>query len=130
MSWERITMDLKLKGKSVLVTGASKGIGQAIAEAFAAEGARVALTARSKNDLERLVATIQDRGGEAIAIAADVTNPTEVHALIEYVVAQFGTIHVLVNNAGGVQDGLPKFDDVSDADWLRTFERRRNRLDD
>jgi NADP-dependent 3-hydroxy acid dehydrogenase YdfG len=71
MSWERITMDLKLKGKSVLVTGASKGIGQAIAEAFAAEGARVALTARSKNELESLAATIHDRGGEAIAMAVD-----------------------------------------------------------
>ena len=115
-------MDLKLKGKSVLVTGASKGIGKAIAEAFAAEGARVALTARSKNELESLAAAIHDRGGEAIAKAADVTNPAEVHALIEYVIAQFGTVHVLVNNAGGVQDGFPKFDDVSDADWLKTFD--------
>jgi len=63
-------MDLKLKGKSVLVTGASKGIGKAIAEAFAEEGARVALTARSKSELESLAASIKSRGGEAIAIAA------------------------------------------------------------
>jgi|KBSSwiStaDraftv2_1062776.scaffolds.fasta_scaffold1102876_1 3-oxoacyl-[acyl-carrier protein] reductase len=53
-------MDLKLKRKAVLVSGASKGIGKTIAEAFPAEGARVALTARSKNELERLAATIQD----------------------------------------------------------------------
>jgi short-subunit dehydrogenase len=53
-------MDLKLKRKAVRVYGASKGIGKAIAEAFAAEGVWVALTARSKNELERLAATIQD----------------------------------------------------------------------
>ena len=71
-------MDLKLKGKSVLITGASKGIGKAIAEAFAAEGARVALTARSKNELDSLAAAIRARGGEALAMAADVTNAAEV----------------------------------------------------
>lgn len=121
-SVERRLMDLKLKGKSVLVTGASKGIGKAIAEAFAAEGARVALTARSKRELENLATTIQDRGGEAIAMTADVTKAAEINALIEYVVAQFGSIHVLVNNAGGVQDGFPKFEELSDDDWVRTFD--------
>ncbi len=115
-------MDLKLKGKSVLVTGASKGIGKAIAEAFANEGARVALTARSKSELESLADAIKNRGGEAIAIATDVTKESEVKRLVDQVVAQFGTIHVLVNNAGGVQDGFPKFEDLSDDDWFRTFD--------
>lgn len=115
-------MDLKLTGKSVLVTGASKGIGQSIAEAFAAEGARVALAARSTQDLERVAAAINSSGGEAIACPTDLTNPAEVQALVDQVSAHFGSIQVLVNNAGGVIDGFPKFDTLSDEDWFKTFD--------
>lgn len=115
-------MDLKLAGKSVLVTGASKGIGQAIAEAFAAEGARVALAARSASDLERVAATIKSNGGEAIACPTDLTRRDEVQALVDKTIACFGSLHVLVNNAGGVVDGFPKFETLSDEDWLKTFD--------
>ncbi|MGE0822747.1 MAG: SDR family NAD(P)-dependent oxidoreductase [Candidatus Binatia bacterium] len=115
-------MDLKLAGKSVLVTGASKGIGQAIAEAFAAEGARVALAARSAQDLERLAAAINKTGGEAIACPTDLTKPAEVQALVDSVISRFGSIHVLVNNAGGVVDGFPKFEELSDEEWFTTFD--------
>jgi NAD(P)-dependent dehydrogenase (short-subunit alcohol dehydrogenase family) len=115
-------MDLKLTKKSVLVTGASKGIGQAIAEAFAAEGARVALAARSAPDLERIAAAINDNGGEAIACPTDLTRPAEVQALVDKTIAAFGAIHVLVNNAGRVVDGFPKFEALSDEDWFKTFD--------
>ncbi len=115
-------MDLKLTKKSVLVTGASKGIGEAIAKAFAAEGARVALAARSTPALERVAAEINHNGGEALACPTDLTHPVEVQALVDKVIARFGSIHVLVNNAGGVVDGFPKFDTLSDDDWFKTFD--------
>ncbi len=115
-------MDLKLTKKSVLVTGASKGIGEAIAHAFAAEGARVTLAARSTHDLERVANAITNNGGDAIACPTDLTNPVAVQALVDTVIARFGAIHVLVNNAGGVVDGFPKFDALSDEDWFKTFD--------
>jgi 3-oxoacyl-[acyl-carrier protein] reductase len=115
-------MDLQLTKKTVLVTGASKGIGEAIAKAFATEGARVALAARSTPALERVAAEINNNGGEALACPTDLTNPIDVHALVDKVVARFGSIHVLVNNAGGVVDGFPKFDTLSDEDWFKTFD--------
>lgn len=115
-------MDLQLTNKTVLVTGASKGIGEAIAKAFATEGARVALAARSTPALERVAGEIINTGGEAVACPTDLTNPGDVHVLVDKVIARFGSIHVLVNNAGGVVDGFPKFDTLSDEDWFKTFD--------
>ncbi|HMB96692.1 MAG TPA: SDR family oxidoreductase [Tepidisphaeraceae bacterium] len=110
-------MNLNLKGKSVLVTGASKGIGKAIAEAFAAEGSRVALNARNADDLAKVVDKINHNGGEAIAVAADVTDAHDVELMVSEVVSRFGTIHVLVNNAGGVGQ-FARFEELTDEDWL------------
>jgi len=95
-------MNLGLKEKVVLVTGASKGIGKAIAAAFAAEGSRVVLTARNPQELEQAAGEIRQSGGEALALAADVTNASEVERLARQAVERLGTVHVLVNNAGGV----------------------------
>jgi 3-oxoacyl-[acyl-carrier protein] reductase len=115
-------MDLKLTQKSVLVTGASKGIGEAIAKAFAAEGARVVLAARSAQDLTRVATDLNNQGSEALACPTDLTNPAEVQALVDTAIARFGSIDVLVNNAGGVVDGFPKFETLSDEDWFKTFD--------
>jgi 3-oxoacyl-[acyl-carrier protein] reductase len=71
-------MNLGLKEKVVLVTGASKGIGKAIAAAFAAEGSSVVLNARNQQELEQAAQEIQQHGGHALALAADVTNASEV----------------------------------------------------
>lgn len=95
-----------LKGKVALVTGASRGIGRAIALRFAAEGATVVITARSLNTatvegtLSETARLIETAGGRAIALAADLENPAERDALVERAVAAAGGLDILVNNAG------------------------------
>jgi ribitol 2-dehydrogenase len=86
-----------LQGKSVLVTGASSGIGRAAARAFAREGMRVLLSARSRDKLEALAA---DLGGGAIVIAADLTVPAEVERLVTESIERLGGIDVFFANAG------------------------------
>jgi NAD(P)-dependent dehydrogenase (short-subunit alcohol dehydrogenase family) len=113
-------MDLELKGKVVLVTGASKGIGKAVAEAFAAEGSNVVLNARNQPELEQVAQEIQRRGGNALAIAADVMKADEIQHMVQQAIARFGTIHVLVNNAGGAA-AFASFEELSDEDWINVF---------
>ncbi len=89
-----------LAGKGAVVTGASSGLGVALAHGLAAAGARVAIAARRKDKLEAVAAAIADEGGEAVPIAADVTNPTDVERLVAESVGALGRVDVLVNNAG------------------------------
>ncbi|KKB38071.1 SDR family NAD(P)-dependent oxidoreductase [Bacillus thermotolerans] len=91
-------MDLKLKGKNVLITGGSKGIGKAIAKAFLAEGANVAIASRGIGALER---TKEELGGRVSIIQTDVSSAREREKLIDSFVEQHGSIDVLINNAGG-----------------------------
>lgn len=90
---------LRFEGKTVVVTGASSGIGAAVARLFAAEGARVVLAARSADALNRVAAEI---GGSerALAVPCDVTDPAALATLIDVVERRFGAIHILINNAG------------------------------
>jgi NAD(P)-dependent dehydrogenase (short-subunit alcohol dehydrogenase family) len=91
-------------GQVVLVTGASRGIGRATAELFAAQGALVAVNYRSDaRGAEQTVAAIQDNGGRALAIQADVALPEDCERLVETVEAGLGPIHALVNNAAAFQ---------------------------
>src|ERR1700683_2772294 len=91
----------RLSEKVAIVTGASKGIGAGIAEALAAAGARVAVNYSSdRKGAERVAQTITDRGGEAIAIGADVSKAADVARLFKEVDTAFGRLDVLVNNAG------------------------------
>lgn len=114
-------MDLGLKEKVVLITGASRGIGKAIALAFAAEGSSVVLNSRHQQELEPAAEAIRQHGGRALTVAADLTDASEVQHLAEQALAQFGTIHVLVNNVGGASKLAP-FEDVSDEDWIGAFQ--------
>src|SRR5437667_3930066 len=91
----------KLDGKVAFVTGASKGIGAAIAKQFAAEGAAVVVNyASSKQDADRVVDGIAKRGGKAIAVQADVAKKAEVERLFSETRKAFGKLDILVNNAG------------------------------
>ena len=90
-----------LKGKTAIVTGASKGIGAGIAERLAAQGASVVVNySRSLEDAERVVGRIVSAGGQAFAVKADVSKPVEVEPLVEAAVRRFGGLDILVNNAG------------------------------
>ena len=91
----------KLTGKVAVVTGASKGIGAAIAKALAAEGASVVVNyASSKDGAETVVAVIGKAGGKAIAVGGDVSKAAEAQAVIDAAVKAFGRLDILVNNAG------------------------------
>jgi len=99
-------MQQRFKNKVVIVTGASSGVGAAAARMFAAEGAHVALAARSADKLAEVVATIESQGGRAKSFPTDVTDANACAALASAVVDAFGGIDILVNNAGANYRGL------------------------
>ncbi len=113
-------MDLGLRGKTALVTGSSKGIGKACAAAFAAEGARVSLCARSLPELERTATELRAGGAEVLATTADVTVASDVQRLIDRTLDRFGSIDILVANAGGPPFG--DFDELTDDQWRAATE--------
>ncbi len=92
---------MKLKGKVAIVTGASEGIGAAIAREFVAEGARVALAARSQDKLEALANELNELGaGNTLVVPTDVTDDGQVRRMVAATVERFGRLDILVNNAG------------------------------
>jgi NAD(P)-dependent dehydrogenase (short-subunit alcohol dehydrogenase family) len=92
----------RLDGRVALVTGGGRGIGRAIAAGLAAAGARVAVLARSAGELEQTVKLAGDRGGEALALPADVSDPAQVAAVLDRIGERWGAVEVLVNNAAVV----------------------------
>jgi NAD(P)-dependent dehydrogenase (short-subunit alcohol dehydrogenase family) len=111
-------IDLSLKGKTAVITGASKGIGKAIAQTFAEAGAQVALAARGADDLARAAGEIESNGGRALAVPTDVSDNEQVEALIARVAKELGSIDILVNNAGAA----PFFSTIDDM-RLAGFEK-------
>ncbi|MER8885743.1 SDR family NAD(P)-dependent oxidoreductase [Mesorhizobium sp. M0816] len=109
-----------LAGKVALVTGASSGIGEATAVALAAAGAKVAIAARRADRLEALAARIEEAGGAALRIEADVTSNDDVTAMVDKVVAEWGRLDILVNNAGVML--LSPAADAELDDWRRMVE--------
>ena len=110
----------RFQGKAVLVTGASRGLGRAMARAFAAEGARVALVSTSAGGVKRVAEEISAAGGQALPLEGDVSRETDVRRFVTQTERTLGPVDVLVNNAGiaGPTAPLPE---VSLADWERVL---------
>jgi len=89
-----------LEGKTAVITGASRGLGKAIASLFAREGAKVVLSARSKSDIEQNAAGLCAEGLEAIAFPCDVSDPKQVEDLAHFAIEKYGSFDIWVNNAG------------------------------
>ena len=110
---------MKLDGRVAVITGAGRGIGRAIALAYAREGAKLALAARSEAELADAVGAVSELGAEAIAVPTDVTRQDDTERLANQVVERFGRIDVLVNNAGmSGPVGPLQGNDI--ADWVNT----------
>jgi 3-oxoacyl-[acyl-carrier protein] reductase len=105
-------MDLGLRGHTALVAAASRGLGKAIAAAFVAEGARVAICSRNRSAIQ---SAANELGSEVLAVPADVTKLEDVERFVRTAADRFGRIDILVNNAGGPPSG--PFVDLTDEQW-------------
>ena len=110
-----------LEGKVAIVTGASSGIGRATALLFAREGARLVVTGRRRDELDRLVGEIKDAGGVAVALAGDVRQEVCAEALVDLACREFGGVDVAFNNAGILGEMQPVAEMSLDA-WHRTLD--------
>src|SRR5579863_349827 len=111
-------MELSLAGKVVLITGGSKGIGLACASAFAAEGARIAICSRSRDNVERACAELKD----AFGVAADLADAAAAAKMIDQVEDRLGPVDVLVNSAGAAKRTPP--DSLTPAAWREAFDAK------
>ena len=112
---------MQLKGKVAVVTGSSRGIGRAVAERFARDGAKVVVNyVRNRKAADDVVAGIRAAKGEAIAIKADVGKKADAERLIKAAIKEFGRLDILVSNAGIVIDR--PFVDSTDKDWMASIE--------
>jgi 3-oxoacyl-[acyl-carrier protein] reductase len=112
-------MNLGLKGRIALVTGASKGIGKAIARGLAAEGVDIVMLARGREALEQAADEVRrEHGVRTLAVTADVRDMEAVKSAVERAVAEFGTIHILVNNAGSGIRRMDRQINWPDGDWV------------
>lgn len=112
--------DKKLAGRVALVTGASRGLGKAIATAFAAEGAKLALVARDLDKLNETAALVREAGADAEVFRADVSEESQVHRLETEVIKRFGGVQILVNNAGvNLRKPITEF---TLAEWRRIID--------
>ena len=114
-------MDLGLRGKIALVTGASQGIGRAVAQGLAREGVDLALAARGEKALETLARALRDtHGTRAVSIASDLSRPGEIPSLVSAVRMEFGRVDILVTNAGGPPSGA--FEEIDEDAWRKAAD--------
>lgn len=110
-------MDLGIKDRVALVAASSKGLGRASAEALAAEGAKVIICARGEEELQTARDEIREKtGAEVEAKTADITDPADIRAVVDFTIRRFGGLGILVTNAGGPPPG--SFEGFSDEDWF------------
>ncbi|MCA9522211.1 MAG: SDR family oxidoreductase [Myxococcales bacterium] len=110
----------RFRGKVVLITGASSGIGAELARAMAREGAIVVITARRRERLEQIAGELSASGGECLPLACDITDRASLDAAVEETLTRFGTLDILVANAGFGVSGF--FEKLTTADFRRQFE--------
>ena len=110
-----------LGGKVVVVTGASRGLGRALALAYAGEGAAVVATSRSQESFEPVLEELRDRGAEALGVAADVSRGEDVEKLVGEAVERYGRVDVLVNNAG-VLGPRTKLEEHTEEEWREVID--------
>ena len=113
-------MDMGLKGKVVVITGASQGIGKTCAQALAKEGCSVVICARRKEALEKAVEEIKAEGTEVLGVQADVAKAEDIANLVAKTIEKFGCIDILVNNAGFFP--IKMFEEMSQEDWQRVID--------
>jgi 3-oxoacyl-[acyl-carrier protein] reductase len=114
-------MDLGLRGKVAIVVASSKGMGKATAMALCAEGARVTMCARGADDLAKAAQEVREtHRGDVLAVPADVTRYDDVARVVQQTIERWGTVNILVNNAGGPPPGA--FADIDDRAWQSAFE--------
>ncbi|MFZ0547439.1 MAG: SDR family oxidoreductase, partial [Candidatus Promineifilaceae bacterium] len=106
--------------KTVIITGASRGIGAAMAKITAEQGAAVVINARSEDALRAVAAEIEQGGGKALVVPGDVSDPAQCAALVEQTIAQFGRIDALINNAG-ILEPISPIAETDPADWQYNF---------
>jgi NAD(P)-dependent dehydrogenase (short-subunit alcohol dehydrogenase family) len=110
---------MRLEGKTAIVTGSRRGIGKAIAQALAKEGAKVVVSDVSQEDCQKVADNIKAAGGKALAIKCDVSIKAEVQEMVTKTISEFGKVDILVNNAAvGV---IKPFVRITEEDWDRTF---------
>ncbi len=109
---------MELKGKTAIVTGSARGIGEGIALVLAREGATIVVNSRKAKDCEAVVQKITSSGGQAIAVGADVSKKADVAAMVSETLKHFGAIDILVNNAG-IESGPGYTKDLREEDWDR-----------
>ncbi|GIO84891.1 3-ketoacyl-ACP reductase [Paenibacillus faecis] len=112
---------MRLKGKVAVVTGSASGMGKAIAELFAREGASVIVSDVNLDGAQAVADAIQASGGTAVALRTDVADLNEINKMIDTAVNQFGTLDILVNNAG-IMDNMAPVGDVEDEKWDLIFD--------
>jgi NADP-dependent 3-hydroxy acid dehydrogenase YdfG len=113
-------MSNNIKGKVVVITGASSGLGEATAQLLSEEGAILVLAARRAERIEKLAYTIRENGGEVLAVPTDVSNAEQVQNLVDTAVKEFGKIDVILNNAGVMP--LSALEDLKIHEWEQMID--------
>lgn len=112
----------RLKDKVAIITGGNSGVGAATAKKFAAEGAKVVITARRANMLEDVAAEIRAAGGEVLTVPSDISKPEDAARVVAETLEKFGKIDILINNAGVLDNGLKAIDSFTEDDMNRVID--------
>jgi NAD(P)-dependent dehydrogenase (short-subunit alcohol dehydrogenase family) len=110
-----------LRGKVVMITGASRGLGRALAQAYAKEGAMLIINSRSEESIHPVAEEAESSGAEVLALAADVSRGAEVQKLVNAAIQRFGRLDVLVNNAGLLGPRVP-IEEYPEDEWRRVLD--------